>query len=330
MCILVNGSGCLSSRAALGLWLLVLVVAAPGCGPKIEVVERVMWFSQIAPSPVKWPGEEDVICPHSSTLAFYSMGGPMWGEGGSNPVQIAPGESVELLVAHTFRGRGNHRYKFIGWRGKYIELEEHLCVSVFKPDEMKRILVLPYYQTGEERIPASERTGQPTRRSSGREKTAPLSLNVMQTIDVRILPEQTMGAIIGIVVLMAAVLIPLVFDFRRRRRDERLIRAWVDEHHYALLSLYGPGPGFGILERTWMYEVKCRMNREASFQSMSRSVPVAILRAGVGRQLEFRPWRAILLAWPGGPIEWHNKRVQRTPTCVGTADAKRWAQKRRR
>ena len=149
MYIMVNRAGCLSSRLALGLWLLLLALAVPGCGPKVEVVERVGFFSQISPSPVEGPGSRNIIVfvPHAVFRSLYSIRGPL-DTPTSTSVRVAPGESVELFVDHAFMGRGNHRYKFIGWKGKYIELEVHLCKSPLKPDEVKRILVLPYYQGG--------------------------------------------------------------------------------------------------------------------------------------------------------------------------------------
>ena len=52
--------------------------------------------------------------------------------------------------------------------------------------------------------------------------------------------EQAVETVIGIVVLVLAASIPAIYHFRRRRRDERSVRIWVDEHHYALLSLHGP------------------------------------------------------------------------------------------
>jgi len=74
-----------------------------------------------------------------------------------------------------------------------------------------------------------------------------------------------MGPIIGVVVVVAIILLPAIYHFRRRRRDERLVRIWVDEHHYALLSLHGPkgwhtlfpGAGLfsGIRPGVWIYEL---------------------------------------------------------------------------
>jgi hypothetical protein len=52
-----------------------------------------------------------------------------------------------------------------------------------------------------------------------------------------------MGPVIGIVIFLAVVSIPVIYHFRRRRRDERLIRKWVDKQNYALLEFYRPGNG---------------------------------------------------------------------------------------
>ena len=52
-----------------------------------------------------------------------------------------------------------------------------------------------------------------------------------------------METIIYIVVLVAMAATYAVFHFRRRARDERLIRKWVDKQNYALLEFYRPENG---------------------------------------------------------------------------------------
>jgi len=84
-----------------------------------------------------------------------------------------------------------------------------------------------------------------------------------------------MGPIIGIVIFLAVVSIPVIYHFRRRRRDERLVRMWVDEHHYALLSLHGPKgwhmlfPGLGLLAGvrpgTWIYGLNVQDEQGGQF-----------------------------------------------------------------
>ena len=46
--------------------------------------------------------------------------------------------------------------------------------------------------------------------------------------------------VIGTIICIGVLSTLLILRFRQLRRDERLIRAWVDEHCYALVSLRGP------------------------------------------------------------------------------------------
>ncbi len=74
-----------------------------------------------------------------------------------------------------------------------------------------------------------------------------------------------MVTVILIVIFVLGVSLPAIYHFRRRRRDERLVRIWVDEHHYALLSFHGPKgwhtlfPGAGLFSGiglgVWIYEL---------------------------------------------------------------------------
>ena len=84
-----------------------------------------------------------------------------------------------------------------------------------------------------------------------------------------------MGPAIGIVIIAAVISIPAIYHFRRRRRDERLVRIWVDEQHYALLSLHGPKgwrivfPGLGLLAGVrpgiWIYALDVQDEQGGQF-----------------------------------------------------------------
>jgi hypothetical protein len=159
MCIVTNWAGCLSTRFALGLLLLVLAANVGGCGAKSgtlrgevvegKVVRQIGFFSRIEPfgSSGKIVVERN---PNSFQGSHYAMRGPKDSfsiDNIMNHAMLAPGESVELVPDISIKGRENYRYTFIGYNGKYIELETTLTR---KSGGIKRILVLPYNHPGED------------------------------------------------------------------------------------------------------------------------------------------------------------------------------------
>jgi hypothetical protein len=84
-----------------------------------------------------------------------------------------------------------------------------------------------------------------------------------------------MEQFIAIVIGLAIISLPWIHYLRRRRRDERSIRIWADEHHYALLSLRGPGglqmifPGLGLMAGMrlglWVFELDVQDEQGGQF-----------------------------------------------------------------